>query len=198
MEFYEKSTKWEELWDCIDFDRRQAVPVGDQKIYRWFERCLRQGRRQRAKENTEMPKAFLCDLDGTLAHHTGRDPFDYSRVGEDEVDESVLDVIKALWVSGYTIIFISARPEESREITEKWIEKAFEGEGEREYWYSWDLIMRRSGDRRSDEVVKKELFEQHIEGKYRVMGVLEDRPALIRMWRLLGVRVFDVGWGVDF
>ena len=193
MEFYEKCTKWEELWECVKFVRRQAQPVGDQKIFRWFEKNLRQGRRQRAKENTGMPKAFLCDLDGTLAHHTGRDPFDYARVGEDEVDESVLDVIKALWVSDddYEIIFISARPEESRKVTKDWLKKAGA-------FPQWPLLMRRSGDCRSDAIVKRELFEEHIEGKYRVMGIFEDRPAVVQMWRELGVRVFDVGWGVDF
>lgn len=191
MEFYEKCTKWEELWECVKFDRRQAQPVGDQTIFRWFEKTQRQGRRQRAKEDLDKPKAFLCDIDGTLAHHTGRDPFDYSRVGEDEVDESVLDVLHGLAGTGYTIIFISARPDHSQEITRAWLSQAGVPP-------TWELLMRQAGDCRSDQVVKRELFERHVEGKYRVMGILDDRPAVIQNFRELGVRVFDVGWGVDF
>jgi hypothetical protein len=43
------------------------------------------------------------------------------------------------------------------------------------------------------------MFEQNVLGKYRVIGIFDDRPQVIRMWRYeLGLPVFDVGDGVEF
>ena len=53
------------------------------------------------------------------------------------------------------------------------------------------------GDRRPDVVVKKELYRRHIEPRYRVLCVLENRSRVVEMWRGLGLTCLQVAPG-DF
>ena len=53
--------------------------------------------------------------------------------------------------------------------------------------------MRPNQDQRSDVVVKEELFNSHVRGKYNPWLVIDDRPSVCRMWRSLGLKVLQVG-----
>ena len=59
------------------------------------------------------------------------------------------------------------------------------------------LFMRPYGDSRKDSVVKREIFEREIQSRYQVVGVFDDRMQVVRMWRDLGLTVFQVADG-DF
>jgi hypothetical protein len=50
---------------------------------------------------------------------------------------------------------------------------------------------------RKDAIMKEELYRQHIEGKYNIKFVLDDRQQVVDMWRGLGLTVFQVDEG-DF
>jgi predicted kinase len=55
------------------------------------------------------------------------------------------------------------------------------------------LWMRATADNRKDTIVKKEIYEREIAGKYNVVGVVDDRPSVCRMWRYdIGLLVFQV------
>jgi hypothetical protein len=56
-----------------------------------------------------------------------------------------------------------------------------------------ELFMRSVDDQRADDVMKRELYDNHIRGKYNVLGVIDDRPRVCRMWRKWGLTVFQVG-----
>jgi hypothetical protein len=56
---------------------------------------------------------------------------------------------------------------------------------------------RPAGDNRPDALVKQELFELHVRHRWRVVGVFDDRRQVVRMWRELGLTVFQVAEG-DF
>lgn len=43
-----------------------------------------------------LPGAIICDIDGTLAHMNDRDPYDWHRVGEYDIDHAVNDVIESV------------------------------------------------------------------------------------------------------
>lgn len=61
--------------------------------------------------------------------------------------------------------------------------------------------MRPQGDMRRDSIVKRELYENHIKGKYNVVAIFDDRPQVIReCWQALGFgdRIFNVGTGKEF
>jgi hypothetical protein len=58
--------------------------------------------------------------------------------------------------------------------------------------------MRKAGDMRSDCIVKREIYEQHIRPNFNVLGVFDDRTRVLNEWSRLGLFVFDVGNQVDF
>lgn len=130
-------------------------------------------------------RAVIVDIDGTLAHMTSRGPFEWEKVGEDNVDALVASVVEGLHLQGYRIILLSGRDSVCREQTEYWLEK---------HNISHDrLHMRPEGDFRKDTVVKEEVFWQYVADNYNVKGVIDDRPVVCRMWRDLGLKVLNVG-----
>ena len=44
-------------------------------------------------------------------------------------------------------------------------------------------------------MVKREIFDREIRDRYRVVGVFDDRKQVVRMWRALGLTVFQVAEG---
>jgi hypothetical protein len=56
------------------------------------------------------------------------------------------------------------------------------------------LLMRAANDRRRDSLVKRELYDQHVAGRYSVLAVFDDRAQVIReCWGQLGLPVFRCG-----
>ncbi len=137
-----------------------------------------------------MPEAFLVDIDGTVAVMNGRSPYDESRVHEDRPNEPVIRVVRALHAAGYRIVFCSGRTDACREATAAWLADHVGVPYQA-------LHMRVAGDQRKDSVVKAEIFDAHIRHTYRIVGVLDDRAQVVRMWRALGLTVLQVAEG-DF
>lgn len=136
------------------------------------------------------PPAILVDIDGTLALMNGRSPYDWSRVFEDRVNEPVANHLLFLRSRGNTvnrIILMSGRDEESREETERWLQF-------HEIPYD-ELHMRARGDKRRDDLVKYELFNEHVRHNYRVEYVLDDRDQVVKMWRDIGLSCWQVNYG---
>lgn len=133
------------------------------------------------------PRAILVDIDGTVALKGTRSPFDETRVHEDQPNEPVITVIRALSAT-HRIVFLSGRTDGCRDATCEWLIEhvpvPFQG-----------LFMRPAGDMRKDAIVKRELFDQHVREVYDVTLVLDDRLQVIRMWRELGLTVLDVAGG---
>lgn len=58
-----------------------------------------------------------------------------------------------------------------------------------------ELHMRADGDYRPDDVVKREIYEQEI-APAEIMGVIDDRDKVVRMWREeLGLACIQVAPG---
>lgn len=160
-----------------------AFPTLDEKVDTW---------EPYVTPEVFVPAAYIVDIDGTLAQMTGRGPFDWARVGEDEPIANVVDTVKTLALAGRKIIFMSGRDEVSRKATEEWLIEHMEIPVD-----SSNLFMRSKGDMRKDNIVKYELFNAHIRGKYRIIGVIDDRLQVVKMWRAIGLTVFQCDWG-DF
>jgi hypothetical protein len=62
---------------------------------------------------------------------------------------------------------------------------------------NWTLLMRPEGDHRSDEVVKKEIWEKKIKPWYDVVAVFDDRDRVVKMWRDEGLLCVQSYYG-DF
>jgi predicted kinase len=188
--------------ECIarDAQRDAAARVGEDVIRGMFQRYLA-GRRLplpipdlKPKPHGAYtavpgaPRAVLVDIDGTVAIMNGRSPYDMSRVGEDTPNHAVITAVRAMHAAGHLVVYCSGRSDDCRDETEAWLDQhvgiPYEG-----------LFMRPLGDQRRDSIVKEEIFETHIRGRYHVVGVFDDRAQVVRMWRSLGLTVFQVADG---
>lgn len=142
------------------------------------------------------PEAFLVDIDGTLAHmRNHRGPYDWNKVGLDEPDKTIIGIVNHLAYDGYDddyttkVIVMSGRDESCRAETERWL--TMNG-----VHYD-ELFMRPEGDMRKDNVIKHELFNEHVRDNYDVKFVLDDRNQVVEMWRKMGLKCLQVEMG-DF
>lgn len=181
------------LDECIKRDLNRLNSVGETVIRRMYNKYIRIT--EVPKESTRNVGAYIFDIDGTLAHMKDRSPYDETRVGEDEVDQSVSIIADQIAFTAnmvgqdLDIIIMSGRHETCREETEAWLNK---------YGVPYDhLYMRGADDNRKDSIVKAELYEEHINGNYEVLGVFDDRNQVVEMWRDKGLKVFQVAEG-DF
>jgi len=140
------------------------------------------------RPDEELPEAVLVDIDGTVALMNGRSPYDMRRVGEDMPNRPVIIAVRAMHAFGHHIVFCSGRTDDSRAATETWLARHVGVPYEA-------LFMRETGDTRQDAVVKGEIFEREIRHRWRVTGVFDDRAQVVRMWRALGLTVFQVAEG---
>jgi len=148
------------------------------------------------EQNKELPKAILCDLDGTLAIISGRSPYDASCCDElDLPNYPVINCILAMYQKGYEIIFLSGRDSKYRIQTEKFINKYVRTDDLSTIKYS--LYMRSEGDIRKDSIIKKELFDEYVKDTFYVEFVLDDRNQVVDLWRSIGLSCFQVNYG-DF
>lgn len=164
----------------------------------------------RVVQDDSLPKAIVCDLDGTLSLLNGRNPFDASTCDNDLPNVPVIECVKAMHAQGYAVLFTSGREDRYREPTVRFIERhvralvtrttysvstmedvTFEVEDVIPY----QLFMRPTGDQRKDSVVKTELFEQNIAGKYNVVFCLDDRNQVVDNWREMGLTCFQCAPG---
>lgn len=134
-----------------------------------------------------LPTCVICDLDGTLAIHVARGPYDEDKCETDALNENVSKVLWALANTGYKVIFLSGRKDRVREKTQNWLDT--------NGWGGHLLLMRKTDDNRNDAIVKNEIFDQHIRDKFNVVCVLDDRDRVVKRWRELGLTCLQVNYG---
>ena len=141
----------------------------------------------RFEPDESLHPAIGFDIDGTLAHIVDRDIYDAARAHEDTLDPHVMRYLRAVRTDGIAVVVMSGRSEDHREVTEKWLAKhGIEYAG---------LFMRPSKDTRPDFVVKGELFDKHLRGKYNVQMFIDDRTQIVRLWRDMGIVCWQVADG---
>ena len=178
------------LETCIKQDLMRLDSVGKDVImetyYNWL--CPKESK----DFDITLPSCYIVDVDGTLAEVTNRSHYDYSP-GAVLTDSPRMNVIRTVQSlsrdKGIEIIFVSGREDICREDTAKWLET--------HAGLHW-LLMRKAGDTRNDTIIKREIYEEHIKGRYNVLGCIDDRPRVLREWRKLGLTTFDVGKGYEF
>lgn len=162
-----------------------------------------------------LPWCIICDLDGTLAKFGNRrNAYDCSKCDEtDEPDYSVLSILTMYYENakqanadtyGFPIgfptiskiFFFTGRTDNFQPQTERFLTNKCRLPITDDPILQ--LSMRKTGDSRHDDVVKKEMFDNHIKGHYNVLAVIDDRAKVVRMWRSMGLPVFDVGTGHEF
>lgn len=135
------------------------------------------------------PEAVLCDLDGTLALIHGRRPHDASNCDiKDLPNVPVIETVMAHHKAGRYIIFCSGREDKYRPETERFIAMHCKG-------LPYQLHMRKTHDFRKDAIIKEEIYQGEIEGKFNVLCVLDDRDQVVEFWRAKGLTCFQVAEG---
>ncbi len=127
----------------------------------------------------------LVDVDGTVARHVGRSPYDESRVIEDEPWPTVIAEVNRLWET-HNICIVSGRHDDCGDDTCDWLDM---------HGAKFDhIIMRYSGDNRSDAIVKKEILDEiaKVVGRENIIAVIDDRPRVVEMWINNGLNVRQV------
>lgn len=178
------------LKDCIKNDLKRQHSVGKDVIMRMYNQFLKPKTLDR-QWDLSLPSCILVDIDGTVAQMVTRGPYEWAKVGDDMPKLEIIELVRMYQDAGvHHIIFMSGRDEVCRAETTEWLVKNIG-------YISTDLFMRPEGDQRKDTIVKQELYEQHIKGKYNVHLVLDDRNCMVEHWRQQGFTCLQVDEG-DF
>ncbi|WP_228979309.1 AAA family ATPase [Streptomyces sp. DH12] len=189
--------------ECLRRDAGRARPVGEEIIRILAEKhtAARRGGWRLTDQwmndqppvepyaaDPALPSAVLCDIDGTLALRGERGPYDFTRCDEDLPNAPVRHALRAFrHADGDAVVLLSGRGEEHRPMTEAWL---------RHHDVPYDeLWMRAAGDVRRDDVVKAELFDRHVRGRYAVRVSLDDRDRVVAVWRRMGLPTWQVDYG---
>ena len=150
-------------------------------------------------------KAIIVDVDGTLADMRGvRGPFEWDKVHLDRPHQDVIELVRDLASveiyageydengdevidTKYKIIITTGRDGVCEEATKQWL---------RDHKVPYfDFYIRKAGDFRKDNIIKSEIYMDHIRPNYDVKYVIDDRDQVVEMWRSLGLRVLQVAPG---
>ena len=131
-----------------------------------------------------MRNAIICDIDGTLCDASDRikyvqnKPKNYQKFYDEAIHSKANDWCKLI-LSGLPksveIILLTGRPYDNAEDLTTWLVM---------WGVRWNKIfMRNDGDYRQDAIIKQEIFDKEIKGKYKVLFCLDDRQQVVDMWR---------------
>jgi predicted kinase len=167
---------------CIDRDSKREKPVGNKVIVEMHNQYIK-GRGVIQKDES-LPKAIICDIDGTLALSTGRNIFDWSQVHTDEVHHMVARVIGLFKMEGYKILITTGRDGSCENQTKKWLKDNQIGYDE--------YFTRPAGNNEKDCIIKERIYRNQIVTNYNVVLVLDDRNQVVDTWRKLGLECWQV------
>jgi predicted kinase len=182
-----------QIWQCVQRDRARKDSVGRGVIERM-------ALKYKLMDLSGLEKVAIVDIDNTIADMKHRlhyidvpegtpknyDAF-YAEVCNDAPILSIIDAVIDLSMAGHTIINVSGRRTSSGRATDDWLA----GNGVPSDY----LFMRRDGDRRPDEQVKRQIYDEMIAAGLRkdaIKIVLDDRDSVCAVWRDLGLPLIQV------
>jgi predicted kinase len=195
-----------ELEELIERDSKRINSVGEKVIKDWWKKSGGKAFKtfqpkektyfknngliiEPIKQDENLDKAIISDLDGTLAIMGNRSPYDASNCHlVDQPNEHVIETINLYKNAGYKIIFCSGRMEKDRAATIKFIDGCFDN-------LQYELFMRSDGDFSKDSIVKEKIYNEKIKNKYNIRLILDDRSQVVEQWRKLGLICFQVASG---
>lgn len=185
--------------ECIKRDLKRENSVGSDVIMSMYNQFLKPPAAI-YEPPVGKPEAIIVDIDGTLAHNqSGRSYYDWSRVHEDTVDETIRNLIdKEIYFDDtypdgpppkmLVLLVVSGRDGSCYDKTRQWLI-------DNDIPFS-KLYMREAGDMRPDYIIKKEIFDNSIRDHYKIKYVLDDRDQTVQMWREeIGLKTLQVAEG---
>ena len=173
---------------CVERDSKRLKSFGPQVILDMYLQHVAPPATEVYCTDWLTPQAIIVDIDGTLAHSTGRSMYDFTKVYTDVADSAVLKLVKEQDSLGKHIIIMTGRGSECRKETRDWLTQVAG-------LTDFVMYMRPEGDFRPDWQIKTELYNEHVLGKYDVDFVLDDKDSLIVTWRALRLKCLQVGYG---
>lgn len=179
--------------ELIERDAKREASVGEQVIRKTFHEHVKK-MSTFLKYDPELPFCIVSDLDGTLTMGPkDRSPYEEDKVGNDDLNIGIAHMLDGAAIISYAdVLIFSGRTDTCRPQTEAWLEK-----NDIEYK---NLYMRRAdhldekGNKVPDTLVKSEMIEKYIRGKYNVLIWFDDRPVVADMLRdVYGINVAQVG-----
>lgn len=176
------------LEECVRRDQRRPNYCGESVIRKMYNDYLRPVV-EPAPVVKGLPYCVISDLDGSLFTMKDRGPFEWDKVYNDDPRLIVADaVLGAALHGGDQVILFSGRDEVCRDETVRALKDKL--------GFNFPLYMRPKGDMRSDVIIKNEMYNDNILGKFNVRAVFDDRQKVCRdVWAKLGLkdRLFRVG-----
>lgn len=180
--------------ELIKRDSEREDSVGEQVIRRMFHTQVKK-MDTFLEYDPDLPHAIICDLDGTLT--TGpkdRSPYEWHKVGNDDINLGLAHALDGMrTIDLYDIFIFSGRNEVCRPETEEWLTR---------HNIEYDrLVMRpqfledgKTENSLSDEIIKSNMIEEHIRGKYNILIWFDDRVRISNMLRdVYGINVAQFG-----
>jgi uncharacterized HAD superfamily protein len=137
-----------------------------------------------------------CDIDGVIAdvreeYHYLPDWNEYFKhLDEHKPIKSMVNLVKALALSGHSVVFVTSRPESTRRATALWLNKVL---WTKEVLWSYQLRMREVGDARPSAEIKLEFCRE-----LKPSLVFEDEPRASGLLADAGFTVLQVhGFRLD-
>ena len=175
--------------ECIKRDLQRENSVGKDVIMKMYNTYLKPVK-ETVKQDWFLPHVSLVDLDGTVALHKGRTPFQYDKCYTDILNLPVAKIVSnVLHKEGNRIVYMSGREASCKDMTIEWLTR-------HGLWTdNCEIHMRRINDYRKDTVIKEELFNEHVKDKYYVDFCLDDRACIVQLWRSMGLTCLQVAEG---
>lgn len=183
-----------DLKEAIERDSKRIRKVGENVIKRQYDQYnhlkksyIASGwKKDHLVQNPTLPKCIVFDIDGTLAHKNARNPFDWSKVGQDTLDLPVASLFDSL-ESDYPLIICTGRDGICEKETKNWLDK-------HNIQNYTEFHIRKQGDLRPDWQVKREMWED-ISSRYNIFYLIDDRNQVVDYARSMGLKVFQVEEG---
>ncbi len=129
--------------------------VGSELLIHQYKLWLQITKQKIYLPNNNLPKALICDVDGTIAEINGRSYYDYNKVSTDIPREEIISMIKSWSIANkLQIIFIQ---EEMKCVARyhQMDSKIFYKDNEQNITIIYDVMHK---DKRNDKIIKEELF----------------------------------------
>lgn len=183
--------------ECIARDQKRPNYVGEKIIRKMYSQYLKTDADFGGTPldpvifGQHLDSCVVFDVDGTLACIGDRNPYDSKNCLVDKPNHSIIALNKFISRGDKNVkIFVfSGRSDDSRKETIEWLRV-------NQVFYD-ELFMRQGSDNRKDAIIKQEMFDAHIKGKYNVLFAVDDRNQVVRLWRSLGITCLQVAPG-DF
>ena len=136
-----------------------------------------------------VPKAIICDIDGTICDSLGRTWEDYGSIQNDVIIQFGTKVKNMLFsnLKADCIIYLTARKEDSRNETLEWLARNQNYQGKRDFLYMKPV------DHTGEDVdYKQETFLSLIDQQFNVLSVLDDNVDVCKMFNSLGIDVLQI------